>query len=380
MAKAKRPCAVDRCDELTWARLCHAHKEEELLEQGHHCVTDGCSRAGRTRGMCSNHYNRLRYAGRTCAVDACTAKATFPRRHCAAHIQAQNLARGNVCSVEDCPRAARAKGLCATHHRRLVEHGELTTARPQRPRGTGSLHPSGYVYVRADGRSVLQHRLVMEQVLGRPLRPGESVHHRDGNRQHNSPDNLELWVRGQPAGQRVTDLIELARRNPGWRQRTPGGTVLPPASPRGPTLPAAQTPQSARVRQVALALATPGAPAPPDAKQVGQLRNGYRKVSFNARGIALHRLVMEAHLGRQLRPGESVHHRNGRRDDSRIDNLELWVERRQPTGARLDDIVAWVFEHYPEALAADRADWDVAAWVAQVRQSARLPSTDLACG
>jgi hypothetical protein len=41
---------------------------------------------------------------------------------------------------------------------------------------------------------VLEHRIVMAKVLGRPLRPEEVVHHRDKNLQNNHPDNLELFA------------------------------------------------------------------------------------------------------------------------------------------------------------------------------------------
>jgi hypothetical protein len=39
----------------------------------------------------------------------------------------------------------------------------------------------------------LEHRVVMSNMIGRSLRRGEVVHHKDGNKQNNAPANLELW-------------------------------------------------------------------------------------------------------------------------------------------------------------------------------------------
>ena len=64
----------------------------------------------------------------------------------------------------------------------------------------------GYINVKVAGRWMAEHRWVMENLLGRALRTGESVHHNNGIRSDNRAENLELWAVSQPYGQRIADL------------------------------------------------------------------------------------------------------------------------------------------------------------------------------
>lgn len=66
---------------------------------------------------------------------------------------------------------------------------------------------NGYVEIKTTAGWKLEHTEVMEQDIGRRLVKGENVHHKNGVRHDNRIENLELWWRPQPSGQRVPDLI-----------------------------------------------------------------------------------------------------------------------------------------------------------------------------
>ena len=104
---------------------------------------------------------------------------------------------------------ARARWQRPEYRRKQIEARSGPNSRAWRG---GRRRQSGYIVIyQGPGYYIAEHRLVMEQMLGRSLKPGETVHHKNGIKADNRPDNLELWVSWQPHGCRVQDLLIFAQ-------------------------------------------------------------------------------------------------------------------------------------------------------------------------
>ena len=203
------------------------------------CTVDGCERNVLARRMCGMHYQRQARHGdtnvkldgrrrdtRSCA--SCDAsfevKRSDPKKFCshACYVESETerrraAAAAKVCSVDGCGRTGRiAGGFCSMHYQRWAKTGDPGPATATARTGAGNSNwKGGRIRGGERGRYwmrhvpthpaastqgyVLEHRLVMEEFLGRPLADDEIVHHVNHDTLDNRPENLEVMTQSEHA-------------------------------------------------------------------------------------------------------------------------------------------------------------------------------------
>jgi hypothetical protein len=128
------------------------------------------------------------------------------------------------CCIDGCQQTTEkgAKGMCGMHAQRVRRYGDPNYITPESQRRANNraamlarikeVKPS--TYRKLFGRH--EHRIVAEELLGRPLERNEIVHHIDGNKHNNDPANLLVMTQSEHVRLHHSEMLKARKETHGY--------------------------------------------------------------------------------------------------------------------------------------------------------------------
>src|SRR5690348_2040683 len=174
------------------------------------CSDASCTKKAIAKGLCTKHYQRVRrkIVERIFECPVClrtivtiNSKKKYCDTRCLSMSQtlevrrrliSQGIVSTKPCAVPGCiaELTRRGKGFCGRHYAKLIRGGDPFA--PDREYGQWTIS-DGYrvrTIKNGDGSQsrIMEHRLVMAEVLGRPLTARENIHHRNGRSEEHTSE------------------------------------------------------------------------------------------------------------------------------------------------------------------------------------------------
>lgn len=128
------------------------------------------------------------------------------------------------CCIEGCTNdtSKGSRGMCGMHSQRVRRYGDpnYVTPESQRRQNNRAAQIRRYSEIKPDTYRKLhgrhEHRVIAEQILGRPLLRNEIVHHIDGNKHNNNPKNLLVMTQSEHVRLHLEEMLKARKELRGY--------------------------------------------------------------------------------------------------------------------------------------------------------------------